>query len=675
MSESDSALEQLAELCGVHTQYHDGLGTHRTASRDGLVAILSALGLDVGDDISNALTLEAVRTGRSPMTAAECHIAWDGIAPPLPIIAAGDGRYDVSLILESGEQRELGGSLAELPRVGPMARILQLPDKVPLGYHKLIVRAEGAIVDMSLIGAPTRAWEPPYVGKQDGRAWGVFAPTYALHNYDDLGMGDLRHLRELADWLGELGGDVIGTLPLLASFLDEPCEYSPYSPVSRMFWNELYIDFTAIPEMQHCREAVEALAAAPFCDELAALKQTPLLEYRRQMKLKRGVLELLADHAWRTEHARSRLDAFCARKANAEDYAAFRARVERHGVNPAADADFDEASQRYHLYVQLLMDEQLAAFGADGRAGLYLDLPVGVNRDGYDAWRFAGQFAEGVSVGAPPDQLFTAGQNWGLPPLLPHALRASGYRYFADCVRAHMEHADVLRVDHVMGLHRLFWIPPGADATEGIYVNYNSDHLYAVLCLESVRNQCAVVGEDLGTVPDHVRPLMAERGIRRLHVDQFVFPGESGHGIGESPVNAVACINTHDMPTFTGYLAGSEIDVRKKMGLLNDDQVAWEHGIRRGVKGHLTDWLRHHGWLADGGDLFGAVLRHLLAGPAELVLINIEDLWAETAPQNVPGTGSDWPNWRGRLAKSLDELRNEPGFADLIRAALSGKPG
>jgi len=670
---SDSTLQQLAELCGIQTAYHDGLGQERAASAEALSAVLAALGLDVGDDISNALTLEAVRSGRSHITSAECHIAWDGIAPPLPIIADGDGRYDLTLLLESGERREQRGSLSDLVQVGPHARMIQLSESVPLGYHKLVVQAAGSIVEMALIGAPTRAFEPAYLGKQSGRPWGVFSPTYGLHRQDDIGMGDLRHLRELSDWVGELGGDLVGTLPLLAAFLDAPYEYSPYSPVSRMFWNELYIDFTAIPEMQYCPDAIAALSTAGFCDELSALKTMPLLDYRRQMKLKRGVLEILADHAWTNEQSRSRIDAFRERRHNADDYATFRALVEENGVNPAADAAHDERTVHYHLYVQTLMDEQLAAFSDGSRAGLYLDLPVGVNRDGYDVWRHGDQFASGVSVGAPPDMLFTAGQDWGLPPLLPHALRASGYRYFADCVRAHMEHADVLRVDHVMGMHRLFWIPQGGSATDGVYVNYDCDHLYAVLCLESQRNKCAVVGEDLGTVPDHVRPMMADRGVRRLHVDQFVFPGQHGHGIGDSPDNAVACINTHDMPTFAGYLAGAEIDVRATMGLLTSDQVEWEHGVRRGVGEHLSQWLGEQGWIEPEGDLFEGVLAHLLAGPAELVLINIEDLWGETEPQNVPGTGADWPNWRRRLARTMEQLR-DGGCGQLIQVALAGKP-
>jgi len=347
--------------------------------------------------------------------------------------------------------------------------------------------------------------------------------------------------------------------------------------------------------------------------------------------------------------------------------------LRRHGLDPDRDGEADEATWRYHVYVQLLMDEQLDAFAAEpSRAGLYLDLPVGVHRHGYDVWRFADQFADDVSVGAPPDLLFTEGQNWGLPPLLPHRLRATGYDYFARCVRAHMEHADVLRIDHFMGLHRLFWIPPGISATEGVYVHYDADHMYAVMCLESERNDCAVVGEDLGTVPDGVRPMMAERGVRRLHVDQFVFPGQPGHQIGEAPADAVACVNTHDMPTFAGYMSGKDIEVRNRMGLLDDQGTRDEKWIRGEVRAALAHWMREHGWLAeDDDDLYPAVLAHLLAGPAELVLINIEDLWGETEPQNVPGTGADWPNWRRRMDQSTDEICNTPNLATRLQTALN----
>jgi len=320
--------------------------------------------------------------------------------------------------------------------------------------------------------------------------------------------------------------------------------------------------------------------------------------------------------------------------------------------------------RRYHVFAQWLMDRQLARLSA--AVDLYLDLPIGAHRYGYDAWREQAGFVDGVSVGAPPDALFTGGQDWGLPPLHPDKARTGGHRYFRACVAAHARHAALLRVDHVMGLHRLYWVPEGASATEGTYVAQPADELYAVLCLESVRGQCAVVGEDLGTVPDQVRPAMTSRGLHRLFVAEFALPSAEGETMPAAPPDAVASLDTHDTPTLAGWWVGAEIDDRVELGLLSEAQAVEEWERRRIQRRALAGWLR-----PPGDDLLGGVMagltEQLAAGPAALVMVTVEDLWLETRPQNVPGTGHERPNWRRRCNRRLDELEADRRAVDLLR--------
>jgi 4-alpha-glucanotransferase len=300
------------------------------------------------------------------------------------------------------------------------------------------------------------------------------------------------------------------------------------------------------------------------------------------------------------------------------------------------------------------MDHQLAALAGAHGVDLYLDLPVGVNADAYEVWRDRELFVLGASTGAPPDALFLGGQSWGLPPLHPEVVRRRGYRYVIDCVRHHMRHAGMLRVDHVMGLFRLFAVPAGCGATDGIYLRYQADELMAILTIESRRNRCALVGEDLGTVPDQVRPAMARHGLARLHVGQFAMPAKVGQPPLAAVPEAIASLNTHDTATFGGWWRGTDIDDRRALGLITDAQVVSERRERADSKQALLAFV-DRGTLApaaladEARAALGATL-DLARGPAAVVLVNLEDLWLESAPQNVPGTSDERPNWRRPFA-------------------------
>jgi len=324
--------------------------------------------------------------------------------------------------------------------------------------------------------------------------------------------------------------------------------------------------------------------------------------------------------------------------------------------------------------VQFWCHEQLAKLATqsahDGlHLGLGLDLPIGVHSLGFDAWRHQEAIAHGVSVGAPPDALFTSGQNWGVPALHPERSRETGHAWFRESLRAHTEYAGLLRIDHALGLHRRFWIPAGMDASRGVYVTYPADELYALLAIESHRSRTVFACEDLGNLPPELHDTMAKHGARGLYVGQYQIGRD---GLREAPRGVVASLNTHDTPTLAGFFAGADLDDNLQLGLFTEDQVNWFKGERRYTLDPLSDEL---------GRPTDATVDHcmqsLAAGPAGVVVINLEDLWLEERPQNVPGTWRERPNWRRRMTRSLDDLVGDDGIEDRLRCVSDrrGTPG
>ena len=463
-----------------------------------------------------------------------------------------------------------------------------------------------------------------------------------------------------------LGGSIAGTLPLLATYLDEPFAPSPYQPVSRLFWNEFYLDVTRSPEFGASPEARALFDDRAFQAELASLKAAPLVDYKGGMKLKRRVLEACLRHLLADGSGSGRLAAFrrwAEENPGARDYARFRAAVEKQRApwtkwperlqeGTLLGGDYEPEAEHYHLYVQWLAREQFQNLSAGARQrglSLYLDFPLGVHGGGYDVWRGQAIFVREASSGAPPDELFGGGQDWHFPPLHPERLREQGYRYFIACLRHHLRHAGILRLDHVMGLHHLYWIPAGLPAAEGVYVRYRSEEFYAVLTLESRRSQSLIVGEDLGTVPGYVRRAMARHRIQRMYILPFETTGDSGRVLRPVPANALAALNTHDMPPFAAY---------------------WQS--RRGKEERLTlpAYLYRRGLLETPTQKTGALLRgclaHLAASRARVVLVNLEDLWLETEPQNIPGTVDQYPNWRRKARCTLEEISRMPEVLEAL---------
>lgn len=679
MANEHDDLLTLARLYGVQTSYTAAMGGRVEARPESLLGVLQALGAPVESGADATEALRARQEELAERVLEPVAVAWDGHARDLEIRLRGaQGSLACHLDLENGERRGWVLDVEALPQTAEGTRRLTLPEALPPGYHRLRAESGGRSMETLVISAPSRAYT-------DRRSlWGVFLPLYALRTERSWGAGDFSDLETLAEWAAGLGGGVVATLPMLSAFLDEPFEPSPYAPASRLFWNEIYLDPRRLPEFEENLVARRLLESPDLLNEIEALQREPQVDYARLASLKRRVLEELAHRFFTRPGDRyDEFDRFVRRKKDVEAYAAFRAVGDRRGEpwqrwperlceGTLAPADFDDEDHRYYLWTQWACDQQLAALAKEARRrgpGLYLDLPLGVHGSSFDVWRERGLFAQKAAAGAPPDSFFTKGQSWGFPPLQPERLRERGYSYLIDCFRHHLEHAGLLRIDHVMQLHRLFWIPQGMEAADGVYVTYPADELYAVLSLESHRHQAMIVGENLGTVPPEVYDSMDRHDVLGMYVVQYELqPG--GQGLREPPERTVASLNTHDMPTFTAFLEAKDVEDLESLGFFEADQANAERErraqLRREMESAVPAEERGDRTATDRA-ILRQVLEWLAASPARMMLVNLEDLWGETEPQNVPGTHTERPNWRRKARYSFEEFSTRPEIVDLLR--------
>ena len=584
------SLRALAAHVGVFTEYTSHRGERIEVHDDVLAAVLAACGVDTTMSDEHAIADYDERTRATlPIV-----VAWDGVVP-----ADTPGRAD-------------------------------LPSTLPLGYH----HTDAALI----ISAPQHA-----VAVGTPRC-GVYAPTYALATARRPDVGDLTALRQLFDWVHAHGGDTVLTLPLLATFPDIA---SPYSPISRLFWNELHL-------------TLDGLAPVPAPSSLI---DYPAAFERVHAALRQEVAEI-------SPGRRAALDNYLREFDNTVDYARFRAMGEVHGRDwrrwPTRFPLLDKPTIEMHEYAQWLLHEDLLELRdhISSRGGLLgLDLPLGTHPDGFDAWRRSDLFARDVSVGAPPDMFFPSGQNWGFAPQLVNEAIASGHDYFIESVRNHLRHASLLRIDHVMQFRRLYWIPDGFAPTDGAYVKYPFEHYLAILCLESHRERVPIVGENLGIVPVEVDDALASHQLLGTWVAYGAIDGARDRRPVARPESWVlATVNTHDMPTFRGYVEGSDLQIRFELGLIDQAQLASLRAERdadvRAFSASLDADGEHTN--DEPAAMYRSLLRSLAASDAPIVLANLEDLWGETEQQNVPGTTDERPNWRRLTQRRVDALDEVP---------------
>ncbi|MEM1024522.1 MAG: 4-alpha-glucanotransferase [Myxococcota bacterium] len=683
-------LEALAALHGVETGYHDIEGRWHAAEDGHLLHVLQLLGAPLSgpEEAEEALRFEAwVQLNR---VLEPVQVVWEGgtskaFLQVLSSAATGpfrlriEGEQDVHIVEGQLQDARVADHSDHEGRTWLRLEV-DLP-RLALGYHRLTLSLGRLEALGTLIVAPATTHAP-----EGERCWGVFAPTYALRAEGDRGVGDFGHLRRLAQQVADAGGHLVATLPLLSTFLDHPVEPSPYVPASRLFWNELFLDLERLPEAQ-APELARMLEDPAFRREAARLRERSHVDHARAYQLIEPILSAFARAAWDSSTAAA-IETWAEGRTRAWDYARFRAATlerrqvwhqwplhERRGSTLKVD---DEARVRQHLYVQFRLDEQLRQLGeplASVGGGLYLDLPLGVHPDGYDAWADQHVFVHGISSGAPPDALAPEGQDWGFRPFHPRRLRESGYAYLIEVMRRQAEIASTLRIDHVMGLHRIFGVPWSLGAKGGTYLRYREDELWAIVCVESQRHRCRVVGEDLGTVPPAVRERMARHRAQRMYVAQFEMEPNPNAALRPIPEHAAASVNTHDTPTFMGFWSHGDIEERVERGVATAEEASHEHSLRNQRVDALRTALGEGRPLEAPLDVWVELAMRLARSSAPLLLLNLEDLWLEPEPQNVPGTRDERPNWSRRLRLGLENIEQSPELRDLLRALSEARSG
>ncbi len=693
-----TGLRALARLHGIQTAYYDINKRREEARQETLLSTLQSLGAPIEHphDTENAL-LEKRRA------------IWNRLIEPVIVVWNG-GPVEIELRLPARASRETlrfriefenGGELAETRRVSSIptrrkevvggdayiAKGLRIRGNLPYGYHELRVETSTATARSTLLSAPIEAYSPP-----DHRrgTWGLFVPLYALHSERSWGAGDFTDLSTLVDWTADLGGGVVSTLPFLAAFLDEPFDPSPYSPASRLFWNEMFVDPTRAPEWEVSVKARQSFESGAFQKELRALRSSSGVEYRRLFAQKRMILELLAEVLYRGSGSRrDELERFVASRPLLRDYAHFRAAAERHRTpwttwpsrarNGALESgDYRKKDVRYHLYAQWLAHDQVRRLSEKARragAGLYLDLPLGTHPHGFDVWRERDLFVRDVTVGAPPDPVFTSGQDWGFHPVHPERSREQGHRYLIACFRHQLASAGLLRIDHVMGLHRMFWIPGGFDFKDGVYVRYPAEELYAILSLESHRHRSIIVGENLGIVPAYVNQHMNRHNVQQMYLMQYALRPDPEHPMKPIPSGSVAGLNSHDTPLFASFWQRTDIEDRLALGLVDPEGARKERRERKIRQSALLAYLKKKGLLRKVKSIQAILevcLARLRGSRAGIALVNLEDLWLETKPQNIPGSGERRPNWRRKTRFSFEQFSTNKKVLGLLKRVQSG---
>jgi len=557
--------------------------------------------------------------------------------------------------------------------------IVQTAWRLPTGYHKLTVETSLGSWESSICCAPETL---PALKEKE---WGVFAPTYALRSSDDFGSGSYTELEDLCMTMAEQGASTVATLPLLPAFLEDwKCDPSPYSPASRLFWNEFYVDPRKAPEWKQSPEAQAIYESSKHLIE--GFRSQEWVPYLEIAQLKREILKPMAEKFFASGNL-TRLEKAIQERPNLEEYARFRAYCAQVGQSwwvwadefksSIAKAPVNKGLYQLYLYSQLLAIEQLHSLSERASAkgmSFYLDLPVGVHSDSYDVWKYQSLYCLNLSAGAPPDPFFTKGQNWGFPPFHPQALHEDRFEHFRQIIRHHLSESSLLRLDHVMGLHRIYVVPNGAQPNEGVYIRFPFQQLYAVLLLEASRAQARLVGEDLGTVPEEVRLKMNQHQLNRLFVFQYEANADKPAAVSPPDSNTVASLNTHDMPMWAAYWRALDLDDRQDLGLLNAESVKAEEKARLKVRNAWVAHLKELDLLdgvfteRDESRVLTATMAYLGESEAALVLMNLEDTYLETRPQNTPGTYRERKNWLGRMPMTLKVLGQDAKFKLLIES-------
>ncbi|WP_321476525.1 4-alpha-glucanotransferase [uncultured Paludibaculum sp.] len=719
-SSSADNIRLLCQEFGIDTEYWDIWGHHHVVEPASLLSILGSFGLDVSspDSLAESARLRAVRVGSRPLdpvavlTVVE---AKPGVPLRVPSEYLADGQVAMALYWEDGWAERRDFQISSLDTGTSDGLLLPLPAPLRLGYHDLeIVIKAPERPDLRstqrIIVAPEKAWLPEQL-KHGGRAAGLAVSLFGLRSERNWGAGDFTDLANLTDWVARaLGAGFVALNPLHAIHNRQPYNTSPYLPLSAFHRNYLYIDVEVVDDFKLCPTALAVFQGPVFQKELAAVRAAEFVEYERVARLKLGLLRLLFRRFLREEWSRNTTRAQVFRKWIAErgdlldrfaTYCALDESLHKQNRDLWIWPDWPEPYRNpespevrnyaqthwrrilFHKYLQWQIDLQLDAVQTRTRRlgmpiGLYHDVALATDRCGCDLWAYRDFFVTGARVGSPPDDFAPEGQDWAFPPPNSETHRENGYRLFVESIRRNARHGGALRIDHVMRFFRLFWIPDGANAAHGTYVNEHWQDLLRILALESVRGRFLIVGEDLGTVPPCLREAMDQFSMLRYKLFYFE-KGNDGLPLPprQYPRSALVSSTTHDLPTIAGFWAGRDIEARRTAGVLNDQELyERQKSERREEKHRMIEALVRDGFLPGNfpreaadwpeltGELHNAVIGYLVTTPSRLMLLNQEDLTKELDQQNLPGTTWQYPNWRRKTIFSVEDLAGSKRAGD-----------
>lgn len=697
-------MRQIAAAHGIQSVYVDGQKKRRAASPDAVLAVLSALGFDASSmDALRACHQQRVSEAEQQICepvivcwrgASALHAEHEGNRPAFAVQAGAvrGQAIECELVEEGGRQHSWVVNADELARDAEASRraggggdCLRVvgPAPVETGIHRLRLKAGEREAHATVLCAPHLCYGAVSKG---ARRIGAFLPLYAAQSARNWGVGDLRDLEALMDWAHSAGCSLFGTLPMLAGFLDEPFEPSPYSPISRVVFNELFLDLNELPP--HAMNGADGnpIESGAFQEAIRGLREAPRVSYADAWQRKRAALAGLSVAAFEDGAARDSIERFARESPIVADYARFRGAIRKLGATwpnwgdaarrgELRNEDVDESERRLFLYAQWRLRGQFDKIAGDASgAELYLDLPIGVHGEGFDTWRYQDLFVSGIEVGVPPDALSAEGQRWGFPPVSPLASRRAGHAWFVEALDSHLSICGSLRLDHVAGLHRTFWIPEGMSGADGVYLQHPDEEYYAILSILSHRHEATIVGENLGTVPREVNRALKRHNVMSMDIAQFRLGAKAADPLPHPASDQMVALNTHDMPTFTAYWNGEDIDLLSRLGLLKESAVDGRRVERRQRCERVVDALSAKGYLDAGVHeetaVLDALLEYMAGFEGGILLVNLEDLWLERAPQNVPGIKDDELNWRRKAAWSLERIVEDGSLQSRLQSLV-----
>ncbi len=706
-----SPLAQLAKQYGLGEKFYDFRGECRVFSDTARGAILQAMGAPA----AALTTSQSVATEKPACLPAVVVRTQQELHIDINLDEQPSNKLILTINTETKQHIEWQCEATQLQRMDDGSHRITLPADLPLGYHQLEIKGKKLRASCKLIIAPTQCYLTTDIN-EGARHWGLSIQLYTLRSSQNWGIGDFADLRNMMTAFAPHGCALVGLNPLHALRIADPRYFSPYSPSSRQFINVLYIAITEVAEYANCVAAQQWVNAHQT--QLMQLRATSLVNYTAVAQCKFTVLPMLFEEFQRThlanhtEHAQ-RFHAYVEAQGEALRLHALYDALDQHfSKTPESNWGWRSWPEPYHdphhavvkkfakqhvweveyfMYLQWVANTQLQAAQAHACAvgmkyGVYADVAVGVDTNGSEVWSNRSLHVEKISVGAPPDPLALKGQDWGIPPQHPLQMQAEGYQTFSRLLRANMQAAGALRIDHVMSLCRLWWVPHGMSATEGVYVHYPLHDLIKVLALESVRNRCVVIGEDLGVVPNEVREALKQFSVlqykvlffEKLSDGQYIAPDQY-------PRNALAVVTTHDLPLLKAWWTSADIRLQEQLHHYPDEATLLQvkrnrerdrHQLMQAmVNAGLWHWQAYEPLPEYSHALLRAAYVYAGLTNAALLMVQPEDLLHMTEPVNVPGTNNEYPNWQRKLTEDLDILSRSREVQEILQALNKSRSG